>query len=277
MNKKVNWGFIVIGIALLCVGTVYPSLKLVVVVTDNTPPYWLVSSGSPVLYPIDQEVYSSISFIQVGVGDIESSVMSVVATIDGTQYNLSLYLGTPSSGFWRVTVSLNDAGTHSIKYVATNGVGLSTTYSGQFYISMAIQGNWYINNIAVSSPNQTLYFKTLTLNFKFVKTSGIDDSMISCNVAEGDTQVLALTYQGSSTWTGSYMFTGGSHTLALKASDGVNMITMSLLNVNFGGVDGVNISTEQLIIYAIGGTFIALGGYGELTRARVIKKKSHLR
>ena len=258
MNKKVSWGLIVIGIALLCIGTVYPSLKLVIVITDDTPPQFL--NISP--YPADQEVYSGISRILVWVGDAESSVMSVVATIDGTQYNLSVTEG--SSLAWEATISPPGAGTHSVNYVATNGVGLSSTYTGQFYISMAIQGNWYVNDIEVTDPNQRLYFKTLTLNFKFVKTSGLDDSMISCDVAEG-TQLLTLTYQGSSTWNGSYTFTSGTHTLALRASDGTNIITMSLLNLNFGGV---NVSNEQLIIFAGAAVCIGSGGYGLLTSKR---------
>jgi len=271
MNKKLNWGFILIGIALLCVGTVYPNLKIMTAVTDITPP----EISYEACCPQNGQFYTTMGALICGCRDLESEIKSVTCTVDGTLY--TLVYNTVLAWEWQYPLSANSPpnaeGSHSFKFTVTNYVGLSTTYLGSYQIITVLEGNWYINDVLVINPSQTLYFSTLTLTFKFVKTAGIVDNQISCNVVEGARQLLALTYQGSSTWTGTCTFAGGTHTLALKASDGFTSITMSLLNLNFGGA----LPPAQIIIYVIGGTFIALGGYGQLTRARAIKKRSHLR
>ena len=72
------------------------------------------------------------------------------------------------------------------------------------------------------------------MSFKFVKTAGVADSSITCTVWEGTTQLLTLTNSAMSTWTGSYTFTLGKHTLDLKASDGTQTVTMSVIGLQVG-------------------------------------------
>lgn len=262
MDRKVNFALVVIGSLLLFVGATYAQL-MAVVVTDDTPPYWhIATDGTLSLYPQDYDTITSpLTVIQAVVKDPESGVTSVVATIDATSYTLYAGFYTSIWSFYPDPAITLDVGSHSIEFVATNGVGLTTTYTGTFTVgtSMNLQGNWYINDILVNSVNQTLYFPTLTLNFKFVKTFGVVDSAVICTVVEGVTKLLTLTYQGNGTWIGSYKFAGGTHTLALKAYDGVSDVTMSLLNIDFGGI---TLPIEQLIIFAVGGTCIGIGGYG---------------
>jgi hypothetical protein len=161
------------------------------------------------------------------------------------------------------TSSPNTEGSHSFTFTATNNVGLTATSSGTYQITtMPLEGNWYVNDVLVTSPSQILYFQTLMLTFTFVKTAGPADSQVSCNVKEGDRQLLILTYQGDSTWAGTYTFTGGTHTVKLGASDGTRSIIMSLLNLSFNGVPSLS---SQQIIYGVGITFVAFGGYGQLT------------
>jgi hypothetical protein len=95
-----------------------------------------------------------------------------------------------------------------------------------------LQGNWYINDIAITSITQTIYSSS-TITFKFVKTAGIDDSYISCWVEEGGTKILTLTLTDTTNhiWTGTYTFTPGTHNLAIKAYDGTTTITYSVVGL----------------------------------------------
>lgn len=251
------------GVALFIVGTFYPQISkaFATVYTDSTPP--VLSS----FYP-DNGVYSSISSVQCTAGDPESGVTSVTATVDGGQpVTLTKVIGDAYSGeVMRALVTALATGNHTVEYDATNAVGLTAKYTANVQIFAGLQGNWYINNIQVTSASQTLYFNTTTLTFKFVKTLGAaPDTAISCMIVEGQTTDGTLTYQGSETWTGTVTFSGGIHTLALKASDGTSTVTMQLLNVDFGGV---TFSDTQIGFYGGGFVCFGIGGYGFFKRRR---------
>jgi len=272
-QRQISLALIVLGLGLFIVGT-YPNLlqatlrRGAIVYTDSSPPEWLLNSPNELaLYPKDGGVYSTIVFLSAGVKDIESGVVSVTATLDGVVYSLSRSVGDPYYGaVYRVVVPALPEGPHTITYVATNGVGLQTTYSGQFTIYAGLQGDWFINDLKVQSSDQTFYFNTTTLTFKFVKTMGADGS-INCYIVENGATIGSLTYQGSgsSTWSGTVTFSGGVHVLALKASDGTNLVTMELLSLSFGGL---SLSNTQICLYGGGVACVGLGGYGLLIKKR---------
>jgi len=259
---------LIAGIAFLLLGYFEPQIRasLATVVTDDTPPQWVLnSSGVPQLYPQDQGVYSATGIIQVIVKDPESGVTSVVATIDGTQYTLTLTAGNAFSGLWQCYCSQLDTGVHSLKYVATNGVGLQTIYTGSFEVATVIQGTWYVNGIEITNSTQTVYSSNLTVTFTFSRSSG--PTAITCSVIEGSMSLLTLTSTDSSTWQGSYTFAGGAHTLALKASDGTTSVIMAMLDVNFGGI-ALNFTNEQLVMFAVGACCLGSGGYLRLPKKK---------
>jgi len=269
-TKTLSTLLLIAGVALLLIGYFEPQIRasLVVLVADNTPPVWLLDSGgSLALYPKDGAVYGApVTNIQAGVKDLESGVTSVVATIDQTVYSLTLLVGTSYSGVWRCSLTTPvTSGQHSITYVATNGVGLQTTYTGSFSFSAVIQGTWYVNGIEITSSTQTVYSSSLTVNFNFTRSSG--PTTITVTVVEGGTSLLTLASTDSITWRGSYTFTGGQHTLALTASDGTQSIIMAMLSVNFGGL-ALNFTTEQLAMFAVGACCLGGGGYLRLPKKK---------
>lgn len=267
--KRISLLLIAIGIMFLVVGTVaYPMITLNV--PDTTPPVWLTASdGTLALFPKSGNVISATlgssagGCLTAGVADPESGVTSVVCTIDNAaSYTLALGWGTAYSGIWynRATITLS-SGLHTIKYVATNGAGLTLTYptSGDatFTVYMALTGSWYVNDILITGATQVINVTSATVTFKFVKTVGAADSLITATVKEGATTLVTLTNTATATWAGSYTFTYGRHTLSLTASDGTTSVTMSMFNINFGGAGG-GISM-QIIMYIVGLTFILAG------------------
>jgi len=260
---------LVAGVALLVLGYFEPqiSASFVEVVTDDTPPVWILdASGAPMLYPIDGAVYGTpVTNIRVGASDPESYITSVVATIDGTVYPLPFTGGLPGYGIYSYLLATPiTSGQHSLSYVATNGVGLQTTYTGSFSFSTVIQGTWYVNGIEITSSIQTVYSSSLTVNFTFTRSSG--PTTITCTVKEGGTSLLTLTSTDSSTWRGSYTFVGGSHTLSLVASDGITQVTMATLSVNFGG--SLDFTSEQIVMFGAGACCLVGGGYLRLPKKK---------
>jgi hypothetical protein len=233
MQKTLGLVMFFAGILMLFVGSYVP---MVVIGSDTTPPTWkLASDGSLAIGPKNGDILSNIYTIIAGVADPESGVSSVTVQVDSTTYTLTLKLGTANDGVWWYDTALSvPSGTHTIKYVATNNVGLSTTYTGSFQIYTALQGNWYVNDKLITDPSQEVWSSSSIFTFKFVKTAGIADSGITCSGWEGGVQKFTLTNTAANTWTGSYTFTLGKHTVDLKANDGTNTVTMSIFNLGVG-------------------------------------------
>ena len=233
MNRSLGYIMFMAGLGMLLVSFMFP---MVTVLLDSTPPKWSVASdGKEAIFPRIGKTYSEVKFVTVAVEDRESGVVSVEATVDVANYVCTLKLGTKYEGVWySPTFPALSPGLHSIKVVATNDVGLSTTFHGTFAVYTGLQGKWYVNNVEVTDPAQVVKATSLTVNFKFVKTAGVEDSKIKCTVVEGTTTLTTLTNTTTGTWTGSYTFTAGSHTLALKAYDGTTTVTMSVLNMQLG-------------------------------------------
>jgi hypothetical protein len=263
---------LVAGATLILLGYFEPQIRagLVIVVADDTPPEWMTDSGGGLaLNPKDGSVYGGpVSMIQASVKDLESGVTSVVVTIDQAVYSMTMYAGDTYTGsFWKYSLATPiTSGQHSFSYVATNGVELTTRYTGSFSFSTAIQGTWYVNGIEITSSTQTVYSPSLTVNFTFSRSSGSITSTLK--VTEGGMTLVTLTSTDSMTWRGSYTFAGGQHTLVLTASEGVTTpIIMATLSVDFGGVV-LPFTTEQLVMFAAGACCLGGGGYLRLPKKK---------
>jgi len=228
MNQSLGYIMFLAGAFMLLVSFVFP---MVTVLVDNTPPTWIMTSDGKVgITPRNGETYSLVTSVIVFVKDEESGVESVKATVDTTTYDCS---SMPNFWYSGIFPAL-PVGSHSIKVVATNGVGLSTTYSGTFTVYTNLQGNWYVNGVQITDPAQVIKATSLIVNFQFDKTLGVEDSKITCTVVEGSTVLLTLTNTVANTWKGSYTFTTGQHSLTLKASDGTQTVTMSVIGMQIG-------------------------------------------
>jgi len=227
------------GMALILVGLLFFTnvLAFVTVVIDNSPPS-LVSA-----YPADGSTWDTAYYVEATLEDPSSGVDWVMtgcqnldtgATIWAAK-NMTLLSGTINSGTWRYEhTSTLSAGKYKWSIVAYDKAGNYLTKEFQFTVYPGFQGKWYVNNVEITSPTQKVYTKDTTVNFKFVKTVGVDDSKIKCWVEEGGTKILDLTLTAAGTWTGSKTLSAGTHNLALKANDGTTTITMSIINLQIG-------------------------------------------
>jgi len=227
------------GVMLILVGLLFFAnvLAFVTVVVDNSPPS-LVSA-----YPADGSTWDTVYYVEVTLEDPGSGVDWVMtgcqnldtgATIWASKY-MTLLSGTINSGTWRYEhTSTLSAGNYKWSFVAYDKAGNYLTKEFQFTVYPGLQGKWYVNNVEITSPTQKVYTKDTTVNFKFVKTVGVDDSKIKCWVEEGGTKILDLTLTAAGTWTGSKTLSTGTHSLALKAYDGTSTITMSIIQLQIG-------------------------------------------
>ena len=227
MNRSLGYIMFMAGLGMLLISFVFP---MVIVVVDNTPPAWRI------LHPSTATGTALIELVAY-VKDPESGIQSVTCNVAGTTHSLS-YVLTDSifkdEKWYKDIPDITATGSYPFEWVITNKAGLTTTVTGTYTIYTGLQGKWYVNNIELTDPTQTIYSTSTTVNFKFVKTAGVEDSKILCSVWEGTTQLLSLPNTATSTWIGSYTFTAGSHTLALKAYDGTTTVTMSVIGMQIG-------------------------------------------
>jgi len=212
-----------VGISLLFIGFVVP---IAVLYVDDTPPVWRI------LHP-STATGTSLTELVAYVKDPESGIQSVTCTVAGTTHSLSYALTDTffkDEKWYKNIPDITTPGAYPYEWKITNKAGLTTTQSGTYTIYTELQGKWYINNIEITSPTQEIYSSSLTASFKFVKTAGIADAYITCTIKEGGTTLLTLTNSAASTWTGSYTFARGKHTLSLDATDGTKTISMSLFD-----------------------------------------------
>jgi hypothetical protein len=96
-------------------------------------------------------------------------------------------------------------------------------------------GSWYINNVLINSPSQTVYTSSPTVAFKFVKAISTSDSLITANVQSSGTILVTLTNSAVGTWTGSYTFTAGTYNLTLNIVIGTTIYTLGMLKIAVSG------------------------------------------
>jgi len=199
--------------------------------TDDTPPVYRQ------LHPFTTTGLS-LGELVAYVKDPESGIQSVICDIAGTTHSLTFVASDAifsDEKWYKDITDITASGEYTFTWVITNKVGLKTEVTGIYRVYTALQGKWYLNDIEITSPIQTVYSTNLMVSFKFVKTAGIEDSNIVCMVwREGD-KILVLQNTAVSTWTGSYTFTEGKYTLLLKAFDGTTNVIMSILDANVGG------------------------------------------
>jgi len=257
---------IAIGIVFLVVGTVYP--MVIINIGDSTPPIFVAVA------PATGGSYQEVSLIAVSVTDPESAVKSVVAILDGTNYALVQSDLIPAN--WQKSITGLSQGIHTISYVATNNAELYTTYpQGTFTVSTALQGNWYVNDILITSPTQVVSSNVPTFTFKFVKTSATDDSKIACTCWEGGTKLFTLSRSSLGTWVYDYTFSYGKHTLDLQATDGTVTIHMDIFDFQVSGVSG-GISM-QMILWIVGAVFIVAGVGVEIVKPKGLPLEGKLK
>ena len=226
---------IIFGIMMIVGGVAYP---LVTVMVDTKPPTLTGSnpSSGTIVVRIDSFT-ATFTDSDSGVKSVYFSLASLVTNqYLVTQQPMTLISGDMYSGTWEYIVSpvVTDSGKYVVYVQAGDYADNWVTQMVELQVYVQFQGKWYVNDKEIVSSNQTIYSKTNSVKFKFVKTAGIADKYITCTVWEGSTQLLTLTNSAMSTWTGSYTFTLGKHTLDLKASDGTQTVTMSIFDMQVG-------------------------------------------
>jgi len=241
MLKSLGWIMLLVGMFMLFIGFAVPMVSVVV---DTTPPV-IVST-----VPVDGATIPKINSISAQLRDLDSGILTAGAYLYNPSgglimlYALTRTSGTEYDGTYSVSFSeiATPGNNYKIYFVVKNKAGLAVDKNVYFNIYVALQGTWYVNDVEITSLSQTVYATSTTVNFKFVKTAGVADSSITCTVWEGSTQLLALANSATSMWTGSYTFANGQHTLSLKASDGTQTVTMSVIGLQIGPFDGRGIS-----------------------------------
>lgn len=229
----------------------------------------LADSSDPVItgtYPSNGEVYGVPSGTTVRLlvycYDYDSGIQTADMTVDSQLYHLTCGVNGSLSGTyqWNLLISAWGTGSHTFTATVTNGVGLSTSSSGSFQVYSSLTGTWYINNIVINDATQVVAVQSLTVNFKFVKTSGLADSSITCSVYEGATKLCDLSNSAASTWTGTYTISAGSHVVSLKAFDGTNTVTMGIVDLTYAVSNGLlDVSSMGYIMMIAGALMTGFG------------------
>ena len=223
MQKTLGWIMLLAGVFILFVGYAFP---MVTVVLDTTPPVFSTTR------PDDGQTYTELTKIICYVEDAESGMESVTCTIDGTLHTLNKI----SDICFTKDIPEVPAGVdHTFEFTTTNNAGLTNTKSGTFTIYTELQGKWYINDVEITSPDQTVYFTTTSLTFKWVTTVGVCKT---CKVAWSgpETSSFESLCPSSGTWSyGPRGFIAGKYSMTLTATDEKGeTITMSIFDMQVG-------------------------------------------
>lgn len=264
MNKSSTLGLFVMLIGAIALLTT--NFTWVVLNIDTTKPI-IVSST-----PFDKSAgYMPASFItnakySIHVTDSGCGVSTVTYLDSVTQgytpptRTLTRVSGTANDGVWEANFPTGALYAYMTDYpftfIAVDGQGNGQTLSGTFKIYSALVGKWYIGATEVTSPTQTVWVNTNSVTFKFVKTSGVPDSMITCTLSGGTSGTLSLVSAG--TWSITKTLTDGTYTITMTANDGTNSIVMSIYD--FGvGEDTVLPEYGEGLGYLLGFGLIGLG------------------
>lgn len=224
-------------LAYLCYETYKP---LVIVVADDTPP--VINA----IMPTDGVTLEGLPEVSAEIYDVESYIDGhdppKIFLDDDYEYILT----AKGDDIWAchsIWAGHKTGGTHSFKFWAKNRNGLITEVSGFYYIYENLAGVWYINDIEITSPTQTVRLTTRTLSFGFIKTSGLDT--VTCTVDWTDVsnpeqssmtldRTVDLDGDGTLDWFGTHTFVGGTYKIDLVADDGLHSITMTIWGLNVG-------------------------------------------
>jgi len=269
------------GAFMLFFALVYPLVTLVV---DTSK----AEIGFTYTVPQHGGVYYEITVLTVQCRDMESGIKSVTVTITSGdqqyQYNLE-YSGNVSlsDGVWEIweyqypDSAINTPGNHNFSIIVLNNAGYTTYHGGYYTIYVDLAGEWYINDQLITDSSQTVYSGSSDVTFKFVKTAGLDDSEITCWIEENGATLLTLTNTGSGVWTGTYTFSPGTHSITLKADDGISSISFSIIELTIPGAEQPTVPQPQQpsprrgmqqLLFIGGVGLIALGLYSSKRRER---------
>lgn len=239
-GKNVKKSFVIVGSVLLSLALVWSPLMglLVALDIDSSPPVF-VNNEMYTHYPYNGMVGTSTLFktISAWVYEPHSVVTDVTCTVDGTAYALAKAKDEGARTQWTKSVvglSPQSDGTHMFTFKATNDHGLIGTVSGSYTMNTALKGDWYINDIEITSTDQTLKLTTKTITFKFVPTEGI---VARCTITyTGPTSgILDLMTSG---YTKTVTLEDGIYSVTLEATDDKgNFVTMTIVGIQIGEVD----------------------------------------
>jgi hypothetical protein len=236
MQKSLGWIIFLAGISILLVSSGI-AVAMVTIIIDDTAP---LIEATQCLPQIGQS-YVMLTAVQGACKDLESGITSVRMAIDsgGGGGNYALQYDSTTADGWKIykytlPAPIQTIGDHTFNLVVQNGAGLVNSYGGTFKIYTQLQGRWFINDQEILSSLQTFYFTTKTLGFKFLKTTGVEDSKITVTVAYSgpETGTMTLPHTAASTWISSKTFLAGQYTMVLSASDGLMVVKMSMFQMN---------------------------------------------
>lgn len=279
----VGFCVLLLGVYSFCKVGLYGLRPQIVAVIDDTPPS--VSTTRPA----DGATYQYLALINCFCSDPESGIAYVHYTDDSPELNGvwcslndkgHILEGAWESSEFEIPPDFPDydsfpgvytPGTYNFQFEISNNnseASLSTSVIGQYSIYTPFNGDWFVNNILVTDPQQELHFNTRTLTFKFVKTQGATVVTTTVSWTGGETGSMFLTETLPDTWEGSYTFShGGRYVIELKASDGTTNIIMSIMFVDLPGGGTVWFNESQILLIAGGGLIVA----GYVVRRKELK------
>lgn len=180
--------------------------------------------------------------------------------------SLSLISGTANDGTWEgsfptgATYAVNTD--YSFTFVAVDGKGNGQTLTGTFRLYTTLAGKWYVAGTEVTSPTQTVWVSSSSVEFKFVKSAGLPDAQVTCALSGGVTGTLSLTE--ANTWKITKTLSDGTYTITCTASQpnpsgGTDSVVMSIYGLGIGDDDIVPVVTEENMMYLLGFCLIGAG------------------
>jgi hypothetical protein len=233
-----------VGAMLILVGLLFALnvISLATLVVDTTPPNIMST------VPAADQVYVSIDKATAHVTDDISGVKQVVFYLYDFQsssyiYNakfMTLTSGNNIDGTWEYTFSstLATPGKYAVLLRAQdNAANVKDSGWINFTIYSQLQGKWYINDQEITNTSQTVYSKSTSITFKFVKTAGVVDQSVTVKVS-GSSPTRQFTYGvdhiSEGVWESTWTLEPAVWTITLQASDGIRTITYSMVNLQIG-------------------------------------------
>lgn len=268
---------VVLGIISMAFGALYP---MVTVIVGG-------AAGSYTSIPKDGGIYSSLTTISIDIPEKSDKVAHPQGFSVG-YYQDSLPRKALSTGYLADTIYTGNQpnpslGSHTFTFdineiVIVGAVPKEIDYAtvtGIFTMiapPIALQGNWYINDIKINSSGDVIRILGKTITFKFVKTAGTTTPTVTVSwigpesgskiIPEGAPQYPENPTPG--TWQYARDFTYGTYTMELKATDGTNNVIMSVFG-DFG--EPPVLGTTNLLLM-LGGLLTLVGVFLTVKRKR---------